>query len=83
MRLDPKVDYRKGAYGMLPPEKCAAFAALYRGIVARTGSSANAAKRLRMSSSLLTDIERGRLSQHTAARILGVWRQVKHLPVVK
>lgn len=83
MRLDPEVDYRKGAYGMLPAEKCRAFAALYRGIVARTGSAAKAAKRLRMSNSLLTDIEHGRLSQHNAARILGVWRQVKHLPVVK
>lgn len=81
MRLDPEVDYR--SRGMVPPEKCPAFAALYRGIIARTGSSLKAAKRLRASSSLLTDIERGRLSEHTAARILGVWRQVKHLPVVK
>lgn len=81
MRIDSEVDYR--SRGMLPAEKCRAFAALYRGIVARTGSVKAASARLRASGSLLTDIERGRLSEHTAARILGVWRQVKHLPVVK
>ena len=54
MRIDPEVDYR--SRGFVPPEKCRAFAVLYRGIVARTGSVKAASARLRGSSNLLTDI---------------------------